>query len=266
MHEGFVKKGFSNLLVPWNISKVLVLWNQPFYCLKSAPLPPGRISNPPPTLKTVLPPVSKDWLNINFFCFWFMNYYWVWEFKIKHIPKMSSWKLKIWDKIYRGLYIQKSDDIFLLCRWCHRTSVYMDLSMLYIYSIWKYYFQFISFTIFSSYVNSYLNDILRLNFFRPGKMTRTTSRVLLTHSPKGALPPLHKINCYSNDFLNTIYLFADNFVNWTGIVQTKYGDSRSRTGNSTKTGHWKSRTASKNRLSNAQEQGRTFGNERGFNG
>ena len=25
--------------------------------------------NPLPTLKTVLPSVSKDWLNINFFCF-----------------------------------------------------------------------------------------------------------------------------------------------------------------------------------------------------
>ena len=75
---------FSNLLVPWNISKVLVLWNiskvlvlwnQPFYCLKSAPLSPGRISNPPSTQKTVLPPVSKDWLNINFFVFgsWIIN-------------------------------------------------------------------------------------------------------------------------------------------------------------------------------------------------
>ena len=67
-------KYFKGTNILWNISKVLVLWNQPFYCLKSAPLSPGRISNPPPTLKTVLPPVSKDWLNINLFCFGFMNY------------------------------------------------------------------------------------------------------------------------------------------------------------------------------------------------
>ena len=69
------------ILVPWNISNVLVLWNQGFCCLKSPPLSLSRISNPPPTLKTVLlPPVSKNrlniWLNSDFF----------WELYIK-------WKL-----------------------------------------------------------------------------------------------------------------------------------------------------------------------------
>ena len=86
MHEGFViPVKFDVEYLNWLLKPTSTLkyfkgtstWNQPFYCLKSAPLSPRRISNPPPTLKTVLPPVSEDrlkWISFVFGSFIINNW------------------------------------------------------------------------------------------------------------------------------------------------------------------------------------------------